>query len=462
MVTLWFNPKYNYMFNYKIVLFVFASLAVLSCKKTWMEEKSDKTLDVPTTVTAYQALLDHTGTMNDGRPPLGEESADNYYITNNMFAGYIPSDRNIYLWEKEIFVDKDFDINWNSSYKQAFQTNIVLDGINDVAAEDVGTPAWNNVKGSAHFFRAEAYFNVAQLFAKPYSLTFPDEPGIPLRLTPDPKVQSVRAGLHETYEQILSDLHTAAGYLPVAPQYKTRPSKPAAYALLSRVYLAMQDYSHALSYADSCLKLYDSLFNTIITTPTYPIASLNKEVILHATMLNYFQARGVIVDTNLYKSYKVNDLRRTVFFKTNTNGGMRFVGTYTGGNTGFIFFSGIATDEVFLTRAECYARAGNITAAMNDLNTLMIKRWKTGAFVPFAASTTSEALGLILEERRKETLFRGLRWTDLRRLNSEGANIVLTRVVNGQTYTLPPNSPRYTLPLSPEVINLTGMPQNER
>jgi hypothetical protein len=99
---------------------------------------------------------------------------------------------------------------------------------------------------------------------------------------------------------------------------------------------------------------------------------------------------------------------------------------------------------------------------MKDLNTLMIKRWKTGAFVPFTASTTSEALSLILEERRKETLFRGLRWLDLRRLNSEGANITITRGVDNKTYTLPPNSLRYVLPLPPDVINITGVPQNER
>jgi hypothetical protein len=211
------------------------------------------------------------------------------------------------------------------------------------------------------------------------------------------------------------------------------------------------------------LKLYDSLldYNTLNTTTQYPVPLFNKEVIFHATLSNDLYAKTVIVDTNLYKSYNVNDLRQKVFFKTNTNGGMRFVGTYTGG-TGFIFFAGIATDELYLTRAECYARAGKITEAMNDLNTLMVKRWKTGTFVPFTAATTSDAMKLILEERRKETIFRGLRWLDLRRLNSEGANITLTRVVDGQTYTLIPNSPRYALPLPPDVISLTGMPQNDR
>ena len=453
------------MFNYKIILFVFASMILVSCKKTWMEEKSNKSLDVPTTVKEFQALLDYSTYMNDFRPVKGEESADNYYFSNPMWAAYSPYDRSTYIWDKEVYVDITQDpTSWNPAYRQVFYSNVVLDDIDKVAAEDVGSPAWNNAKGSAHFFRGEAFFNVSQIYTKPYSLTFPDELGIPLRLEADPNIASVRAGLQETYQQVLSDLHTAVGYLPVVPLYKTRPSKPAAYAMLSRVYLVMQDYSRALSYADSCLKLYDSLldYNTLNATANYPISGLNKEVVFHATISNDLYSKTVIVDTNLYKSYKVNDLRQKVFFKTNVNGGMRFVGTYTGGSTGLIFFGGIATDEVYLTRAECFARTGNISAAMNDLNTLMIKRFKTGAFVPFTAATTSEALNLILAERRKETIFRGLRWLDLRRLNSEGANIVLTRVVDNQTYTLQPNSPRYVLPLPPDVINLTGMPQNER
>jgi starch-binding outer membrane protein, SusD/RagB family len=453
------------MFNYKIVLFVFASMMIISCKKTWMEDKSNKSVDVPTSLKDFQALLDHSVWMNDFHPLIGEESADNYYVNNAIWATYSSFRRNTYVWNKDIYIDKDSDPNnYNFPYRQVFQSNVVLDGIDKVAGDEIGTPAWNNVKGSAYYFRADGFFNVSQLYAKPYSLTFPDEPGIPLRLNAEPNAKSVRAGLQETYQQILNDLHSAAAYLPVVPLYKTRPSKPAAYAMLSRVYLVMADYSRALSYADSCLKLYDSLldYNTLNANAGYPIAGLNKEVVFHSTMTNDLYASTVIVDTNLYKSYHVNDLRQKVFFKTNINGGMRFVGTYTGGTTGWIFFAGIATDEVYLTRAECFARTGNITAAMNDLNALMIKRFKTGTFVPFTATNTNEALNLILKERRKETLFRGLRWLDLRRLNSEGANIVLTRVVENQTYTLQPNSPRYVLPLPPDVINLTGMPQNER
>jgi len=310
---------------------------------------------------------------------------------------------------------------------------------------------------------------VSQLYTKPYSLTFPAELGIPLRLSADPNGTSTRSGLQDTYKQILTDLHTAVDYLPVFPQYKTRPSKPGAYALLSRVYLVMQDYPNALLYADSCLKLYDSLldYNTLKSTATYPITGLNKEVIFLSMISDDLATTGnCIVDSNLYKSYDNNDLRKVMFYKTNTSGQASFIGTYTGGvvasTSSSKAFGGIAADEVYLTRAECYARTGNITAAMNDLNNLLRQRWKTGTYVNKTATTTGEALALILQERRKETPFRGLRWLDLRRLNQDGANITLTRNINNQLYTLPPNDPRYVLPIPPDVIAISGITQNER
>jgi tetratricopeptide (TPR) repeat protein len=305
------------------------------------------------------------------------------------------------------------------------------------------------------------------LFAKPYSLTFPDFPGIPLRLKSDPNEVSVRSSLQQTYDQILSDLQSSVDYLPNIPLYKTRPSKTAAYALLSRFYLVKQDYDNALKYADLCLKLYDSLldYNTLNANATFPIPQANKEVIFMTSIeTSVLLPNTHIVDSILYKSYDINDLRRKILYKANTAGQLYFNGTYTGGTAVRLSrtFGGIATDEVYLTRAECYARTGNIAAAMNDLNALMSKRMKAGSFVPFTAANTSEALNLVLQERRKETPFRGLRWIDLRRLNAEGAGITLTRKVKGQLHTLSPNDPKYVLPIPPDVISLTGMVQNIR
>ena len=91
---------------------------------------------------------------------------------------------------------------------------------------------------------------------------------------------------------------------------------------------------------------------------------------------------------------------------------------------------------------------------MTDINSLLRKRWRRGSFTGYPAGSAGDALDTVLLERRKELAFRGLRWTDLRRLNKEGANITLTRILNGTTYTLAPNGLNYTLPIPPDVISL--------
>jgi hypothetical protein len=98
------------------------------------------------------------------------------------------------------------------------------------------------------------------------------------------------------------------------------------------------------------------------------------------------------------------------------------------------------------------------------LNYLLSKRYRTvPVFTPLTAATAEEALQIVLRERRKELVGRGLRWYDLRRLNKDPRFAqTLTRVVNGQTYILPPNDPRYTHLIPFEVIALTGMQQNQR
>ena len=49
----------------------------------------------------------------------------------------------------------------------------------------------------------------------------------------------------ETYDQIISDLETSIALLPNEVPLKTRPSKAAAEALLSRTYLHMAEYGKA-------------------------------------------------------------------------------------------------------------------------------------------------------------------------------------------------------------------------
>jgi hypothetical protein len=230
----------------------------------------------------------------------------------------------------------------------------------------------------------------------------------------------------------------------------------------------MGDYTGALAYANACLGQYATLtdYNTLNSPTTTSIdKGFLSEDIYHSNMIGhtvYVVRRDFYIDPAFYNSYDPKDLRKTKFF-TILDGlpqFPRFAGSYDYKGQKY---DGLATDEIYLIKAECQARAGDAPAAMSTLNTLLKMRWKTGAFVPFQAANADEALLLVLQERRKELLLRGLRWTDLRRLNLESRFAqTLQRVAGGVTYSLAPNDPKYTFPIPDIEVKLGGLTQNQR
>lgn len=435
-----------------------------SCKKNWLDAKPDKKLVVPHTLADLQALLDNTTfVFNYGQPALGEIGSDDYYVRySDWLALSTNLQRNGYIWAKDPYNGEEVS-DWMLPYQRIFYENYVLETIENIPRDSTNFSAWNNVKGSALFGRGFDFYSIADLFAKPFdSATAATDPGIPLRLHSDINGKSVRATVLQTYSQIITDLKESLLLLPGIPAYKTRPSKAASYAMLARTYLNMDNYSQSLLYADSCLLLEPVLmdYNTFDITSSYPFPMFNDEVIYFAA-LNYLRIIGnriAIVDSTIYQSYDSNDLRKYLFV-TVKNGFPRFKGGYDG-LTGF---AGIATDEMYLISAECNARLGNIGGAMDRLNSLLRKRWRAGTFVDLTASTADEALRLILNERRKELIFRGLRWTDLRRLNKDPRfAVTITRNLDGTVYTLPAGDNRYVWPIPDQEIQLSGIAQNPR
>jgi starch-binding outer membrane protein, SusD/RagB family len=123
----------------------------------------------------------------------------------------------------------------------------------------------------------------------------------------------------------------------------------------------------------------------------------------------------------------------------------------------------LATDEMYLIRAESDARMDKLDHALSDLNTLLKKRWNNKVnYKPFYSADKNEIIDRILLERRKELLWRGLRWSDIRRLNVMNAGIILKRKVGNTLFDLKPND-LTTIMLIPEVeILLGGISQNSR
>lgn len=447
-----------------------------SCKK-WLDKPQNENLAVPTHLEDLQALLDDKKNLNElSTPSMLEASADDYFLLPSDFNVIAATHSRIapYSWEADPF---DVYNDWKICYYPVYVANLCLQQINKIKRSEYNNLAWDNVQGSAFFIRAYFFQELAWTYSKAYDQTTASQDlGIVLRLTSDIGDKSVRANMEQTYKQIISDAKAAAQLLPDRSIHCLRPSKVSAYGLLARTYLSMRDYENALKYADLALNIYDKLMdynsdpeiNSDFSLNTSPFARYNKEIVYFTTMNLIhptYSPKYAKIDTILYNSYDSEDLRKKAFFILN-NMYYSFKGIYS--NTPEILFTGIATDELWLIRAESLARVGGADkkgdkdGAMNDLNQLLKNRYKQPGFVPLSASSTNEALTIILKERRKELLMRGLRWADLKRFNKEGANKTLTRIINGQSVTLPPNDNRYAQPLPSDIIFLTGMPQNPK
>lgn len=432
--------------------------------QTFLDEKPNSRVAVPETLDDLQALLDRSENMNERSPVYGEASADDYFLTAENFARVGVKGQEAYIWEQNPYV---FNNDWAICYNTANIANICLDQLVKIDRTAQNATAWDNVKGSALFYRAYAFLNLLWIHAKAYDEeTATEDLGIVLRLNADFNEKSIRASVAESYGQVILDLEEAVDLLPQHPRHVMRPSKAAALGLLARTYLSMRKYDMALDYADKCLEMKHDLmdYNEIDTALLRPFDSFNPEVIFHSSVSIFFllntQPNYASVDTVLYSYYGNDDLRKKLFFNS-TGTYHTFRGNYMNGLFSHYMFTGITTSEIYLVRAECRARLDNIEGAVQDLNILLEKRKvNTEPFAELTPQNSNEALQIILEERRKELLFRGLRWIDIKRLNKEGAEIIITRFVDGKEYKLMPNDNRYALPLPTDVVDITGILQN--
>lgn len=445
-------------------MIIAAFLLLGSCGKDFMDEKPDRRAVVPSSLEDCQAMADYTDVMNAFMPSLGEVGSDDYYVTYSTWNALTnASNRNGYLWNMEIF-EGSISVDWNYRYRQIFYANNILEVLGGM--KEVSDRTWyNSLKGTALFFRAFAHYQLAQVFSKPYIHKGDNSAlGIPLRLTSDLNVKSVQSTVAEIYRQIVSDLEGALELLPEKSELKTRPNKTAASALLARIYLAMQEYVLAEKYAEQVLvaKGYSLMdYEELPVSSTYPIALYNMEVVFHSTLggTPILANTRHVVDSALFDLYVATDMRKTVFFRK-TSGLNRFRGSYAGSAT---YFNGLSLNEIYLISAECKVRRGEVNEGLMQLNTLLAKRYKANTFVPLAGLDLEKALAAVLKERRKELLFRGLRWTDLRRLNLDPETAqTLKREMEGKIYTIEPNSPNYIYPFPNNVIELAGLIQNKR
>lgn len=185
---------------------------------------------------------------------------DDAYPTNSYgdltsFNQYNPESR---------LVDGGFNLAlWAAYYKNIAVCNKVIADVDPSDAE------LSSLVGENYYLRALWYLSLTRIYGRPYTHGR-DNLSVPLRLDANAPAQA-RATVGEVYDQIISDLEKAADLLPNV-SVRTRPSKEAAWGMLSRVYIWMTDPTDpsTSTYADKAIEYADKVINSgkFSLTPT--------------------------------------------------------------------------------------------------------------------------------------------------------------------------------------------------
>ncbi|MFW6289691.1 MAG: RagB/SusD family nutrient uptake outer membrane protein [Mariniphaga sp.] len=173
---------------------------------------------------------------------------------------------------------------WSTCYKGIVNANKVI------SSAEKGTPRMNHVIGEMHYLRAFFYLNLVSIWGRPYNQNPEQNPGVPIVLDAEPDIDNMppRATVKEVYAQIESDLLTAAALMNEFnrnfSEYNIFASEQAAYALLSRLYLYMEDNAKAEEFATLKKKISLNNRSASVDVPDFTRGAWKTNVPLELTL----------------------------------------------------------------------------------------------------------------------------------------------------------------------------------
>ncbi len=325
------------------------------------------------------------------------------------------------------FIPEEF---WAEIYEEINIVNSIINS--DFEAPEAIATDFNQILGEAYAIRALAYFDLVRIFSQHYTYTADaSHPGVPIVLEFDLQSRPARSTVAEVYAQVISDFEQAISLMSITPSTSGTFSEAAAQALLSRVYLYMEDYDMAESYATQVISSGDY---SLVPAESYATQFLDGNSsesifeIVYTTVDNpgsdhlggMYKATGYgdyLPSEDLLALMDENDIRSTLFLEDENLGGIYGnirVNKYpsSGSALGTDNIPVIRLSEVYLNRAEARAKSGDDTGAQEDLNTI---RQRANSAAATVTATGDALITEILNERRVELCFEGHRLFDLTR-----------------------------------------------
>lgn len=469
-----------------------------SCKK-FLEESSQNLLRPKTANDLAQTLLGEGYPFKDpfhSYIDLISDDVEPNFIDDNLQIAVLNRWSSCFLWKKTMFEDLVIanaagTLTYENYYKKIKGCNVVMDNLEKVTGS---TSEKNKVKAEALFLRSFYYFNLVNLFAKPYNVNgtvSENDPGVPLILSAEvTRAPIKRASIAGVYGQIESDLLTSFELLSATPLNVYHPSKAAVALLLSRFYLYQHQWDKSIDFASKAIALKAVLknLNEIAAVPPsgftagslpYQIANglVSPEVIWsYGDYSDYEKSPlglGVVilrktpfsVSADLSNLYESSDRRGVLYFNHAGELAGSTANWYKTHGVKYNPALGVAvkafrTSEAYLNRAEAYlqkALAGDLSTvelALRDLNQLRSNRITTASYQDLTLTDPIALYSFYQSERRRELCFEDQRWFDLRRWNLSVTHSLQLSSAVTETVTLQPGDDRFTLPIPQSALSV--------
>jgi len=460
------------------ILLLALLLSLCSCEDYLNTIPRGKT--VPSTVEELEWLLRDMqrmayGTVNTNF--MGDEIYVNdlVYRTHNFTRPFLKG----YGGYRTLYSANENDWDWSRLYQQIWTTNYVLEKIDDAPLDGKTELERKNIRGEALAARATAYFLLVNVYAKQYDpLSASTDLSVPIVTATNLDQETPRATVEDVYNFIEGDLEEAETLLfeQVPPPVSYHFSKAGIYGLRARIALFKSAWVEALDYAIKAYDLKNNLWDyndyqadyenyiSGLDNITFPdvrdrlrgAEPDNEEIVLLRKNGWVFSNRYIpdwvnYFDDDFASLFAPDDLRLRFFAELDSESG-RYAYLMTTSA-----LQGIGVPELMLTMAEVHARQQNLEEAMALINQLRINRIDTLTYAPLTAGTPDEALEIVLLERRKEMMFTGLRWYDIRRLIATGDfTQAIERTVDGIEVYITADVENYILELPEDIKSLNS------
>ncbi|VTR49006.1 RagB/SusD family nutrient uptake outer membrane protein [Sphingobacterium thalpophilum] len=352
------------------------------------------------------------------------------------------------------------DSRYDGLYKNiAMVANIVLANADQASGD---RKLLDQLKAEAYALRSYMHFLLVNMYAKAYDpASAATDGGIPYVTDINFEQINPKLTVQEVYDKMLADVDAAIASqaLPDRPKNSMRFGKAFAYALKAKILMSIRNYSGALDAVNSALAINNTLedhryllsepvranrvlsrkgltaqdnlfyafsntFDPSLLTPTYEILS------------DYYEPGNIIKDyTNVY-NYQLGALY------VGLPDIPAWIAISYEGNSG-----GMTVSDLVMMKAECLIRSDKVSAGMEEIEKIRIRRIAPEVYKPLVAKDVPTAMAHLKKVSRIEFLFTWRNFVNIKRWNTEPAYAETTkRTINGKTYVLKASSPLWILP----------------